>query len=194
MKSETEGRGLWRRIVDKYYPAGTPLRDIYLSHCSAVVAKALALAHDCALTIPDDQIVNAAMLHDIGIFLTDAPSICCHGREPYIRHGILGAELLRREGYPEEYARVAELHTGAGLTAAEIEAENLPLPRRDFLPETELERLICYADKFFSKGGDRREKTLEQARASVARHSADAGQRFDRLAAEFASLGSPPAP
>ncbi len=50
------------------------------------------------------------MLHDIGIFLTDAPGIHCHGTAPYIAHGYLGADLLRRERYSEDVARVAERH------------------------------------------------------------------------------------
>ena len=36
------------------------------------------------------------MLHDIGIFQTDAPGIHCFGSQPYICHGRLGAELLRK--------------------------------------------------------------------------------------------------
>ena len=80
------------------------------------------------------------MLHDIGIFLCDAPGIACHGKEPYICHGRLGAELLRQAGYPR-HARVCERHTGAGLTKAEIVAQHLPIPAQDFLPETLEERL-----------------------------------------------------
>ena len=45
----------------------------------------------------------------------------------------------------------AKRHTGAGLTKKEIIEQELPLPQQDFLPETTEEKLICYADKFFSK-------------------------------------------
>lgn len=176
----------WRAIVDKYYPAGTRLRDIYMSHCHAVARKALHLASIKCRDLDPSEIEAAAMVHDIGIFLTNAPSIECMGVEPYIRHGVLGAGLLRENNAPESWARVAETHTGSGLTAEEIENERLPLPIRDMLPETKLERLICFADKFFSKGGgSNREKSLAQARESVARHSEAAGERFDRLAEEF---------
>lgn len=176
---------LWQRLVDRYYPAGSPLRDIYMGHSESVARKALELARRSAPELDPAKVEAAAMVHDIGIFLTDAPSIECRGSEPYIRHGILGAALLRREGAPESWARVAERHTGAGMTAAEIEAQGLPLPHVDLLPQTRLERLVCYADKFFSKSGDRREKSFEAARRSVSRHGEASARRFDALAAEF---------
>ena len=117
------------------------------------------------------------MLHDIGIYLTDAPGIECHGAEPYILHGRLGAELMRREGYPR-HARVCERHTGAGITIREIDAQHLPLPHQDFLPETLEEKVICYADKFYSKSHLDRVRTLEQTEKSIARYGEDGLKRF----------------
>lgn len=125
------------------------------------------------------------MLHDIGIYLTDAPDIDCHGTEPYIRHGILGADLLRRRGVDEAIASVAERHTGAGITVDDIDAQGLPLPRCDFSPRTLLERLVCYADKFYSKTRLDSAKTLEQVRASMARRGQSTLARFDALHKEF---------
>lgn len=171
----------WQNIIDRYYPAGSPLRDIYMKHCRSVADLALEIAARCRLPLDPNEIEAAAMLHDIGIFMTDAPSIECHGREPYIRHGILGAELLRSIDAGEMYARVAELHTGSGLTAREICEQDLPLPRKDYLPETLLEKLICYADKFYSKSGSMKKKDPERVRASLAAKSQAAAQRFDSL-------------
>ena len=108
------------------------------------------------------------MLHDIGIFRCDAPGICCHGTEPYLRHGLIGGEIMRSEGFPR-HARVCERHTGAGLTREEIINQDLPLPHQDFLPETLEEKLVCYADKFYSKSHPDREKPFEQAKKSIAR-------------------------
>lgn len=175
----------YKQVIDKYYPAGTPLRDIYMRHCRSVADKALAIAHDKHLPLDPGEIEQAAMLHDIGIFLTDAPGIHCHGTEPYIRHGFLGAKLLRDEGMPEQAARVAERHTGAGIDAGDIATLGLPLPPGDYMPRTLLERLVCYADKFFSKSGDMKEKTLERVRLSMAKHSDATLGRFERLHNEF---------
>lgn len=168
-------------IIDKYYPAGSRLRDIFMAHSRQVASLALEINSKKNLGLPAEDVETAAMLHDIGIFLTDAPSIGCHGSEPYIRHGILGGALLRSLGVPEKFARVAELHTGSGLTAQEITEQGLPLPARDFLPETLLEKLICYADKFYSKSGSMERKVPATVRASLAAKSPEAAERFDTL-------------
>lgn len=175
----------YQEIIDKYYPAGTKCRGIFIQHSRQVADMALDIAHRCNLDISPQVIETAAMLHDIGIFLTNAPDIDCHGTHPYICHGTFGADLLRREGFDETIARVAERHTGAGLTIDDIDRQQLPLPRKDFIPETTLEKLICYADKFFSKSGTMQQKSLDKVRASMARHSPDSLTRFDALHALF---------
>ena len=142
-------------------------------------AIAIAEAHP-ELPIDRQFLLEAAMVHDIGIIKTNAPDIQCFGTEPYIRHGVLGAEMMRAEGYPL-HARVCERHTGAGLSLKEIEEQSLPLPHEDLLPETLEEKLICYADKFFSKTRLDREKTLEQAERSVAKHGEEGLRRFKEM-------------
>ena len=171
----------YQEIIDKYYPVGTKCRGIFIQHSRQVTDKALEIARRCNLNIPLETVETAAMLHDIGIFLTNATDIDCHGTEHYICHGILGAELLRKEGFDEAIARVAERHTGAGLTVDDIDRQQPPLPRKDYLPETMLEKLIWYADKFFSKSGAMQEKPLDKVRASMARHSTASLTRFDEL-------------
>ncbi|MCM1292346.1 MAG: HD domain-containing protein [Bacteroides sp.] len=175
----------YQTIIDRYYPVGSRLRDIYMKHCGAVADKALAIARRNNLTLPEEQIEAAAMLHDIGIFLTDAPGIECHGVEPYIAHGVLGYILLLNDGVDEAIASVALRHTGSGLTAEEIVSARLPLPPADYCPRTLLERLICYADKFYSKSGDMQCKPFERVRSSMQRFGSDSLKRFDALAAEF---------
>lgn len=176
----------YQEIIDKYYPAGSPLRDIYMRHCRSVANLAIEIADRKALDIDRNEIEEAAMLHDIGIFMTDAPGIECHGSEPYILHGVIGAQLLRENGMPERDARVAERHTGAGIDRDDIIAQNLPLPLDgDFMPATPLERLICYADKFYSKSGDMKRKPMEKVVASMKRISQGSLERFLKLKDEF---------
>ncbi len=146
-------------IIDKYYPSNDELKRIYLVHARKVASLSLEMAaRHPELKMDKKFIEEAAMLHDIGIFLTNAPGIYCMGDKPYICHGYLGAELLRSLGYPR-HAAVCERHTGTGLTKEQIERQGWPLPLRDFLPVTPEEQLICFADKFYSKT-----KHLEQAR------------------------------
>lgn len=171
----------YQSIIDKYYPVGTRLRDIYLKHCRAVAREALSIARRCNLPLDPGEIEAAAMLHDIGIYATHAPSIGCLGSEPYIRHGIIGAELLRREGAGEPYALVAERHTGSGLSADDIRRGSLPLPQQDFLPLSLLEKLICYADKFYSKSGDMKRKSIDEVQKSIAAFGEESALRFSRL-------------
>lgn len=171
----------YTRIIDKYYPAGTLRRDIYVKHCRQVADLALELARRSKIDLDPAQIEEAAMLHDIGIFLTDAAAIGCTGDARYIAHGPLGADLLRREGVDEAIARVAERHTGTGITAYDIELFGLPMPVADYLPETMLEKIVCYADKFYSKSGDMAQKDFHRARASMARYGGDSLARFDAL-------------
>lgn len=177
----------YRQLIDKYYPVGSRLRDIYLLHCRSVAHKALEINTKKNLGLNIEDVEAAAMLHDIGIFLTDAPGIDCHGELPYLSHGIAGAKLLRDEGFDEKFARICERHTGAGITVIDIEKNNLPIPSGDYVPETPLERLICYADKFFSKSGDMKEKSLERVRASMLRLSPESLDRFELLHNEFGS-------
>lgn len=178
----------YQEIIDKYYPVGTLRRDIYMKHSRQVADLALDIARRRGLDVDLEMVEAAAMLHDVGIFMTDAPTIGCEGTKRYIAHGVLGAELLRREGMPEEIALVAERHTGTGITAADVEMLGLPIPVADYMPETVLERLVCYADKFYSKSGDQKRKSFQRARALIARHGGDSLARFDAMAAEFGEV------
>lgn len=166
-------------IIGKFYEGNERGKEVLLAHSVLVAKKALDIAKAHPELNIDTTFVNeASLLHDIGVFLCDAPGIFCFGNEPYIKHGILGAELLRREGL-ERHARVCERHTGAGLSKESILAQNLPLPLHDYLPETMEEKLICFADKFFSKSRPTEEKSLEQARCSIAKFGEDSLSRFN---------------
>ena len=168
----------YQAIINKYYPEDNELRHILLVHSRAVADKALAIAdRHLELSLDRQFIEEAAMLHDIGIVRCNAPGIQCFGTEPYICNGRSGAEMLRAEGFPR-HARVCERHTGAGITRRQIIAQKLPLPQPDFLPETMEEKVICYADKFFSKSHLDEEKTIEQAIASLSKFGEEGVARF----------------
>lgn len=177
---------MYRTIIDKFYPQGLKVRDILLGHSHAVAEEALAIAHRHSLPLEDREIEEAAMLHDIGIIRTNAPGIGCYGLAPYLCHGIIGADMLRACGADEKYALICERHTGAGLTRKEIEARALPLPDdRTYMPESLLEKLICYADCFYSKSGDMQRKDLERVRRSMEKFGPDVLVRFDELHRQF---------
>lgn len=133
----------------KYAPNNRAFEIVY-EHCKIVdeLARQLIAQHHLSL---DKKLVHvAALLHDIGYY----PLLDENGYEPEgvgIKHGIVGAEMLRTEGIDEVICRIAERHTGVGLTREGILKFKLPLPPRDFVPETAEEWLIAYADKLHSK-------------------------------------------
>ena len=182
-----------REILRVFYPDDTPLRRKLLAHSGQVRDEALriAAAPACAGMDLDLGLVSAgAWLHDIGVYRCDAPDILCTGTQPYLRHGIIGADMLREYGALhgldlEPYARICERHTGSGLTAEEIRIRRLPLPVRDYLPETPEEKLICLADKFYSKSGDGHRKTTDAVRRSLQRFGEAPLRRLEALLTLF---------
>lgn len=170
----------YKEVIDKFYPEDNQLKRLLLRHSTDVAGKALEIAHrNPQLNIDTDFLLEGAMLHDIGIFMTDAPGIFCHGNQPYIKHGIIGAALLRELGW-ERHARVCERHTGTGITKKQIIERQLPLPLIDLVPETIEEQVICYADKFYSKSHPERTKTVEQARQSLMKFGEHGIEVFDQ--------------
>lgn len=172
-------------IIDKYYADNAPLHDLLVLHSKQVTERALRIAEaHPEMNLDKAFIAQAAMLHDIGIFLTDAPGIHCHGKEPYLMHGYLGGQLMRREGY-DAIARVCERHTGTGLTAENIKAQNLPLPEGDYRPETLEEQIICYADKFYSKSHPERVRSVAETARSLEKFGPEGVEIFRGWAKKF---------
>ncbi len=170
----------YQAIIDKYYPSENELRRILLFHSRQVSDRCLLIARNHPeLKLDKEFLEEAAMLHDIGIFRCDAPGIQCFGTEPYICHGIIGAQLLRERGY-ERHARVCERHTGTGLSAWDIEQQQLPLPHHDFMPETLEEQVVCYADKFYSKTKLEVERTVLEAMRNLEKFGWDGIRRFQK--------------
>lgn len=176
-------------LLDKYYTPGSDAHRILLTHSQNVATKATAIAQALpAGTVDVPFVTEAALLHDIGICFTAASSLGCFGDLPYLCHGIKGRELLEAEGLPR-HALVCERHIGVGLTGAEIVRQKLPLPERDMLPTTVEERIVAYADLFFSKdpSKDGRERSIEQVRDSLARFGKEKLEIFDQWQTMFAT-------
>ena len=150
-------------IINQYYPSENELRRILLTHSRQVADRCLLIARKHPeLKLDTEFLEEAAMLHDIGIYACDAPSIQCFGAEPYICHGLIGGKLLREKGFVR-HAQVCERHTGTGISREQIIAQNLPLPLDGcYEPDTIEEQVVCYADKFYSKTNPAAERTVEQ--------------------------------
>ena len=114
----------------------------------------------------DMRLVEAgALLHDIG-----------RSRTHNVNHAIVGAEIAREMGLPEELVNIIEVHIGAGIPADE--AVELGLPERHYFAETLEEKVVAYADKLIM---GRREVPFETTVDSFALKLGEDHPSIDRL-------------
>jgi len=175
------------KIIGKYYEPGSKEFELIIKHGEAVARKALLIASRVKHLNPDLEFIReAAMLHDIGMFKTFAPELGCFGKEHYMKHGVIGKEILEKEGFPR-HAMVCERHIGLGLSAKEIERENFPLELRDMIPITIEEQIISFADIFFSKLNDNldEEKTVDELRKIYSKFAETKLRRFEEALKKF---------
>ncbi|GAB4407640.1 MAG: hypothetical protein OHK0032_03010 [Thermodesulfovibrionales bacterium] len=118
--------------IDVLRRAGVSEEDI--RHCIKVAEKALEIADRIKIQLDKGFISRGALFHDLGKAKTHE-----------IEHGMIGAELGRQMGLPEEITAVMERHIRGGLT--EDEARELGLPVKDYRLKTLEERIIIYADR-----------------------------------------------
>lgn len=173
------------RLLEKYGRDNPVFLEVILRHSKVVAQKALKIAEKFR-EADKDFIYEAAMLHDIGAFFTYFPELNPKAEKPYILHGCIGREILEREGYPK-HALVCERHIGVGITKEEIISKKLPLPLRDMVPETLEEKIIAFADKFFSKIPERldQEKSIEEIKSELAKHGEEKARIFEEWVRVF---------
>ncbi len=172
-------------LLKRHLGSNTELFETVCLHSRHVMFKALALAENHPeMSLDKAFIEEAALLHDIGVYRTNAPDIHCFGKAPYICHGYLGREILDKEGLPL-HGLVCERHTGTGLYLTEILAKNLPLPHRDLAPVSLEEQIICFADKFYSKSQLHVAFSEEEVRQKLTKYGPEGVIRFDRWCEMF---------
>ena len=160
------------KIIHKYIKPDSKTYPRLIIHSTLVTQKALLIAKKQKLSKNSlNFIEEAAMLHDIGIVKVKDTDLDCSGHLPYICHIIEGAKILRKEGLPR-HARVAETHTGVGIFREDIMENNLPLPEKNYIPETIEEKIISYSDLFFSKNSDEiwKEKSISKVKSQIVKH------------------------
>jgi uncharacterized protein len=138
-----------RALHEKHAPTRKAYDLVYL-HCEIVCGIAEQILTRTELDLDIDLVRAGSLLHDIGVYrLYDTAGEIDHTR--YVRHGLLGYELLSAEGFPDAICRFCSCHTGVGLSRDDVLSQGLPLPPADYLAETGEEELVMYADKFHSK-------------------------------------------
>ena len=170
--SDAEIRALHERVA----PSAEAFELVH-THCQIVCAIAEQLLaghaddHDVAL------VRAGALLHDIGVHRLRGDS--------YLRHGLLGHELLRELGYPEPLCRFCSCHTGVGLTGDDIRRQALPLPPGDYVARSPEERLVMYADKFHSKTTPPEFLTADTYAARIGRFGPDKAALFAGMVRDY---------
>ena len=179
-----------QELFNTYYPTGSSAREYLYIHSMKVVNAAIKVVeHNPHLNANLEMVKEMAFLHDIGIIFTYAPEIGCTGNLPYIAHGYMGRKLLEENGF-EKIAPVCERHIGVGLSIYDILENRMPLPHRDMLPITIEEKIVCYADKFYSKTPKHLivPKQLDKIRKKISRYGKDKIERFDEMVEMFGDI------
>jgi len=108
-----------------------------VEHCRTVARISEIIGRELVergVSVDEEVVLAGALLHDIG-----------RTKVQTVRHGYVGAEILKREGLPESVADVVKKHVGAGISYEE--ARRLGLPDGDYIPRTLEEKVVCFADK-----------------------------------------------
>ncbi|MFH1013687.1 MAG: HDIG domain-containing metalloprotein [Thermoplasmatota archaeon] len=106
-----------------------------INHCRAVRGVAVSIARRANARV--DLVEAGALLHDIGRSKTHS-----------IRHAIEGAKIAKSLGLSEEIVHIIERHIGAGLSSDV--AKSLGLPKKDYIPKTLEEKIVCHADNLLN--------------------------------------------
>lgn len=127
-------------------------------------------------------LIFGSLVHDIGYY------DCFDGYykkiQPYILHGKIGYDILKKEKYPENVCRFTLIHLGVGINSEQIIKENIPLEKKDYIPITLEEEIVAYADNFHSKNpvcfND-----YEQEKKEIEGFDQNSGIIFDRFRRKF---------
>ncbi|MFC8369884.1 HD domain-containing protein [Streptomyces sp. NPDC057239] len=172
-----------RALHQKHAPTAEAFALVH-THCEIVWSVAERLISVSRLDVDAELVRAGCLLHDIGVYrLYGDDGRLDHGN--YVRHGLLGHELLAGEGFPEPLCRFCSHHTGVGITRHDIATQRLPLPPADYLAVTAEERLVMYADKFHTKSRPSVFLTPDEYAAHVRRFGGDKVTAFEALRTEF---------
>jgi len=175
-------------VLHKKHARTPEALDLVHTHCEIVCGIAEQLYSrsraSASAEIDVDLVRAGSLLHDIGVYELYDDAGHLDGPN-YILHGVLGYELLQREGLPEVICRFASHHTGVGISADDVRAQGLRLPPADYLAETAEERLVMYADKFHSKKTPPVFLTAPAYAARVRRFGEDKVRAFQAMRATF---------
>ncbi|MCU7729278.1 HDIG domain-containing protein [Actinoplanes sp. KI2] len=172
-----------RSLHERLAPNPTAL-DLVHTHCVIVAEIAAQLIARDRLDVDADLVRAGCLVHDIGVYRLYRPDGSLDHAN-YLQHGILGHELLRDLGFPEQLCRFCSCHTGVGITRDDILRQSLPLPPADYIAQTAEERLVMYADKFHSKSTPPKFLTAATYQSEVIRFGHDKAATFAAMVTDY---------
>ncbi len=139
-----------------------------IRHTCTVMVLANEIARRC---LANEELVRAgALLHDIG-----------RSRTHSVMHPVVGGEIAKQKGLPEEIIKIIHRHIGSGLT--DEEARKLGYPPGHYLPETVEEKIVCISDKLV--GGTDYQTSQRSYQEFLDRGLTSSGERMLRLYREI---------
>jgi uncharacterized protein len=172
------------KFIHLKYAPNKKIFDQVWEHCLIVRDIALQLAETSQVEVNVKLVEVGCLLHDVGVYSLYGMD---GSRRPenYITHGVLGEQILKLEGYPENIYRFGSHHTGVGITKDQIVKNQLPLPYEDFVAESVEEELVMYADKFHSKSTPPVFNSYDYYAAYTVQFGEDSVKTFTRLGLKF---------
>lgn len=171
-----------RHLHEKYAWNDELLRDI-TAHCEVTAEIALWCVKARNLEVDRPRLKAACLLHDIGSYIFLATKE--RNRSVYPQHAIFGAAILREEGVDEFICETIKTHVLLGLSEEEIKEYNMAMPYKSFEPKSLEGRLLCYADRFSSKGAGVVLNSYETFLANLKKDLPKQAQKFEAWAVEF---------
>jgi uncharacterized protein len=149
-----------------------------IEHCTAVADFAAVITKRLqarGVKVDADLVQVGAMLHDLGRSKS-------HG----IDHAVEGARLAKELGLDPKVINIIERHIGAGISADE--AVRLGLPRKDYIPETIEEKVVCHADNMCNFKRHNVEVTIEKLEKKGQKGAADLMRRLHKELSDMAGI------
>jgi uncharacterized protein len=112
-----------------------------INHCIAVSNLALITAktiQDKGINVDIHLVEVGAILHDVGRSVTHT-----------VDHAVEGAKIAKKADLPESIISIIKRHVGGGIT--QNEARKLGWKNDSYIPLTNEEKIVSYADKLIEK-------------------------------------------
>jgi uncharacterized protein len=157
----------------KMYSTSEKTFELVLSHSQAVKKLAIKISKKVKPTYKIDLhiIKIGSILHDIGRFKYPP------GKNS-IFHGIEGEKILKSHNLIK-CANIAKTHIGIGISKKEVEEQNLPIPKNNYIPKSIEELIICYSDNRIAGTKVMPEKWVED------RFEKEIGQKYKKKTINF---------